>query len=203
MESPLTQLGRIEKEWRGIWSKGRPCVSSLNIEARQGVPITVDAFKAACTSFDIGTAVGTDGIRPRHLLHLPDVSLQILAGILNLSELTGSVPVLGAHVVFLPKPTGGERPIGILPTLCRVCCRCRRHVAQAWERAFQRPYCWAAAERSSEQAVHHQGICVELARASGQHAPGLLKDLAKAYEHVDHGKLAQFAAATGFHGRST
>ena len=38
MESPLTQLGRIEKEWRDIWSKGRPCVSSLNIEARQEEP---------------------------------------------------------------------------------------------------------------------------------------------------------------------
>ena len=94
------------------------------------------------------------------------------------------VPVLGAHVVFLPKPTGGERPIGILPTLYRVWCRCRRHVAQALEKAFQRPYFRAAAERSSEQAVHHQGIRMELARASGQHAAGLLTDLAKAYEHV-------------------
>ena len=32
VESPLAQLGRIEKEWRGIWSKGRPCVSSSNVE---------------------------------------------------------------------------------------------------------------------------------------------------------------------------
>ena len=37
---------------------------------------------------------------------------------------------------------------------------------------------------------------MELARASGQRAAGLLTDLAKAYEHVDHGKLAPFAAAT-------
>ena len=39
---------------------------------------------------------------------------------------------------------------------------------------------------------------MELARASGHHAAGLLTDLAKACEHVDHGKLAQFAVSTGF-----
>ena len=64
---PLAQLRRVEKEWRGIWSKGRPCVSSSNVEVRQEEPITVERLKAACKTFEFGTAVGTDGVRPRHL----------------------------------------------------------------------------------------------------------------------------------------
>ena len=145
IESHIAQLGRFEKEWRATLSNGRPCKSSSNVESPQDAPITLDTAKAACKSFEMGTAVGTDGLRPRHLLHLPNEGLQLLACILNFSELSGLVPVLGANVVFLPKPTGGERPIGILPTLYRVWCRCRRRVAVAWEQAFQCPYFWAAA----------------------------------------------------------
>ena len=83
-------------------------MSSSNVEVRQEEPISLERLLAACKTFEPRTAVGADGIRPRHLLHLPEASLQILVGILNLSELTGMAPVLGAHVVFLPKPTGGE-----------------------------------------------------------------------------------------------
>ena len=84
VESPLAQLGRVEKEWRGIWSKGRPCVSSSNGEVRQEEPISLERLLAACKTFDTGAAVGAGGIRPRHLLHLPEASLKILVGILNL-----------------------------------------------------------------------------------------------------------------------
>ena len=129
---------------------------------------------------------------------LPDVALSALAMLYNFSEAIGIPLVLGADVVFIPKPTGGERPIGILPTLYRLWCRCRRPQATAWEREHDRAYFWASTGRSSSQAVHLQGVRLEEARANKQQAVALLTDLAKAYEYVNHGKLATFAQAKGF-----
>ena len=77
----------------------------------------MDQIRAACKAFEPGTSVGLEGIRPRHLLLLPDAALAALALISRFSELAGILPVAGANVVFLPKPAGGERPIGVLPTL--------------------------------------------------------------------------------------
>ena len=93
--------------------------ASSDVEARHD-PVTVDQIRAACKAFEPGTSVGLGGIRPRRLLLLPDVALATLALIFRFSELAGMLPVAGANVVFLPKPTGGERPIGVLPALYRV-----------------------------------------------------------------------------------
>ena len=130
VESPGSQLHRISKEWKAIWSKG-----SRRAEAPAAAwpssPITVDVIRAAARSFKAHTAVGIDGIRPRHLDLLPDEAINALATLYNLSEAIGVPLVQGADIVFLPKPTGGERPIGILPSLYRLWCRCRRPRALA------------------------------------------------------------------------
>ena len=198
VETAASQLQRIEKEWKAIWSQGSRGITSATAEAWPAVPIAAQMIRAAGRSFKSNTAVGIEGIRPRHVDLLPDKALEALAVLLNYSEMVGLPPVIGASVVFLPKPTGGERPIGILPTLYRLWCRCRRSQATAWEREHDRKYFWAAAGRSSSQAVHLQGVRLEEARAHGQQAVALLTDLAKAYEHVNHEKLAAFAATTGF-----
>ena len=128
IEAPDTQLTRIEKEWKDIWSRDAPN-GKLAPDARRLPPITVEGIRSACKSFPTVTAVGLDRIRPRPLLLLGEAGLELLAALYNFSELSGQVSVLGAHVDFLPKPAGGERPIGILPTLYRVWCRCRRRIA--------------------------------------------------------------------------
>ena len=115
-------------------------------------------------------------MRPRHLLHLDERGLTVLAAILYVSERAGLLPVEGSNIILLPKPTGGERPIGLLPTIYRVWCRCRRPVAAEWERMRDRKYFWAASQRSSEQAVHCQGVRQEHARSQGLASAGLLAD---------------------------
>ena len=181
-----------------MWSRNAPN-GQLVPDDRSLPPITVDDIRRACKSFPATTADGLDRFRPRHLLLLGDTGLELLAALCNLSEISGQVAVLGARVVFfLPTPAGGERPIGTLPTLFRVWCRCRRRIADEWELARQRHYFWAAGGHSSEQSVHHQGLCLEHARATQQHSAALLTDLAKAYADVDHGKLIAFAHANEF-----
>ena len=177
VESPVTQLQRISKEWKTIWSKGARCAEAP-APAWPSTPITSDMIRDAAHSFKAHAAVGIDGIRPRRIALLPEEALQTLAVLYTFSEAIGVPLVQGADIVFLPKPTGGERPIGILPTLYRLWCRCRRSRAQAWERANARKYFWASAGRSSSQAVHLQGVRLEEARAQGMHAVALLTDLA-------------------------
>ena len=160
--------------------------------------ITHDAIVKARKTFPNHTAIGVDALRPRRISMLPTEAIEALAVIFNFSEAAGVLPVEGANIVFLPKPTGGERPIGILPTLYRVWCRCRRPLAHQWESQHARDYFWAAAGRSSSQAVHLQGVRLEAARAEGSSAAALLTDLAKAYEYINHGKLIQFAKAKAF-----
>ena len=160
--------------------------------------LTATQIRKACTSFPPHAAVGTDGLCPRHLALLPDVALDLLARLYSFSETHGTPLHVGANIVFLRKPAGGERPIGILPTLYRVWGRCRRPLADQWESAHHRKYFWAAKGRSSERAVHYQGVRMEHARATGATAAGLLTDLMKACEHVDHAKLLEFAISTRF-----
>ena len=96
-------------------------------------------------------------------------------------------------IFFLPKPGGGERPISLICALLRLWCRCRRKCAREWERMDDRNSLWAAEERSSEEAVHHQGLTMEAAKARGLFCAAVLTDLMKAYEHVLHAKLVAFA----------
>ena len=71
---------------------------------------------------------------------LCDGALGALTNILNLSE--RAVYPLGdlVDIVFLAKPGGGERPIGLMCALYRVWSRCRRKYARAWERHHSRAY---------------------------------------------------------------
>ena len=117
---------------------------------------------------------------------------------MNLAERSGYPLGDLVDVVFLDKPGGGERPIGLLCALCRVWARCRRKYARAWERHHSRDYFWASEDKSSEDAAHYQGVQVDLAKAKGKYCAGLLTDLLKAYEYVQHDKLPTFAQGTGF-----
>ena len=101
-------------------------------------------------------------------------------------------------IVFLPKPGGGERPIGLLCSLMRLWCRCRRGYAREWERANDRDYFWASEARSSEEAVRYQGLQMEAAKARDLFCAGILTDLVRAYEHALRDKLIAFARDTHF-----
>ena len=152
----------------------------------------------AARTFTAHTAVGPVGWRPRGIALLSDQALAPLAGLFSLAEVAAYPRGELVDIVFLPKPGVGERPIGLIATLMRLWCRCRRKYARAWERANDRDYFWAAEARSSEEAVHHQGLTMEAARARGLFCAAVLTDLMKAYEHVLHSKLIAFAKDTQF-----
>ena len=116
--------------------------------------------------------MGPDGWRPQDIGLLSPNALEALATLFNMAEVAAFPLGELIDVVFLPKPGGGERPIGLLCALLRLWYRCRRQYARAWEEANDRFYFWAAEGRSSEEAVRYQGLQVELARARGEFCAG-------------------------------
>ena len=85
--------------------------------------------------------------------------------------------------------------VNVLSGCCARSCDCGADAGGGTRGPGKRPtlYFWAAEGRSSEEAVHFQGLQVELARARGEFCAGVLADLMKAYEHVLRDKLIAFA----------
>jgi hypothetical protein len=72
--------------------------------------------------------LGLDFCRPRDWAGLPYEAYEELAQLLNDMELILSTPVqtLLLLVIFLEKPTGGERPVGLTSGLYRLHCKLRK-----------------------------------------------------------------------------
>ena len=65
-------------------------------------------------------------------MYLCDNNIAVLTAILNLAEVAGYPLGDLVDVVFLDKPGGGERPIGLMCALYRIWSRVRRKYARAW-----------------------------------------------------------------------
>ena len=108
-EPPPERLQRISAEWKAIWAQGHPGMSRASTQAPLTPQLTAYHIRKASASFPPHTAVGIDGLRPRHLALLPDEALDILARLYSFSEALGQPLQMGASIVFLPKPTGGGK----------------------------------------------------------------------------------------------
>ena len=117
----------------GRGSPYEPPTFRLREEDHPG-PIHPWIVRAACRSFPANTGLGVDAIQPRALLRLSDEAIRALCRLLMAIELYGSWPALVRMVlvILLPKPDGGRRPIGLLPTLVRVWMRIRGPVVGKW-----------------------------------------------------------------------
>ena len=194
---------RMMAEWReGPWKCDDPLLDVGSWPAvPQLSPITAEQVSKAVSSFKWGTATATDGWHPRHWGWLPQQGMQALAELLYRLECTACVPAVIANLamVFLPKPMGGYRPIGLLVALLRVWGKVRHDQVMAWELEFaDKSYSWGAKDKSATKAVWKQALAAEYARASGKAAGATLLDLEKAYELVRHVLLKDRLIKTQF-----
>ena len=158
-------------------------------------------LRDTCKKFPHNTASGADGFHPRHFLLLSDECLTLFCALLacmgHLCCLPRKLQLL--MVALLPKPTGGDRPIGIFPTCLRVWTKWLQPLyAGAWEKANPRAFFYGEEDKSCDQAVWIQAATAEAATAMRKHYASSLSDLKKAYENVCHPQLAREAAALGF-----
>ena len=84
--------------------------------------IRAEDIRKAAKTFKAATALGVDGFRPRWLTLLSDELLDAYGQLLGDIESIGIWPnqVMTILIAQLPKPDGGRRPIGLLPTIVRV-----------------------------------------------------------------------------------
>ena len=149
-------------------------------------PISAHDVAKAFRSFPVTTSVGCDSIPLSLVAHLSEPLREAIATILNEIESKGAWPTeLATSLVhFIPQPSGGRRPIGVLPTLVRVWECARKLLAQRWARDSRRHYDWATQGRSAELAAWHQSLIDEAASADGLRIASVFFDLTKAFETI-------------------
>eukprot|EP00973_Karenia_brevis_P085485 11862009-Karenia_brevis.AAC.1 len=155
-------------------------------------------IRRAALSIKQETALSGDYLHPRSVTLLDDAALDDLAEIFLLMEEVGLPPLQMLMLVFIPKPDGGRRPIGLLTGLMRLWGKVRREYARAWEEENARPYFWAGRGRPAADSAHQQALKAEIARAKDLASASTLLDMVKCYERIQHHVVAAAAKRTGF-----
>eukprot|EP00973_Karenia_brevis_P010696 1449737-Karenia_brevis.AAC.1 len=137
----------------------------------------VDDIRKAAAQFKTDTALSGDFIHPKSVTLLDDLALDILGDIFLLLEEAGKLGRSVLTIVFLSKPDGGKRPIGLLPGLLRLWGKVRRGLAKQWEKEHQRPYFWGEARKPAAGSVHLQSLRNEVAKAKGEETASTLLDM--------------------------
>ncbi len=202
-------------EWGGIWlaNEGDACeevrkqvqeiydrADACDFSAVILPPLTGEALRRAALRFRSDTAVGVDGIRPRHIARLSPPALDALAHLLALFERQRQWADTLREVIEVSrtKKSGGGRLVGLGASLYRLWARTRfEHVRAVMEQRVERPYLPAAPGKGAVRAVFDMSLTVEAARASGHVAATTGYDLKKYYEHITVAELARGAKRFG------
>jgi hypothetical protein len=199
--SGQTEVDRLGKEWGVEWdvdgiSPALPWPADIRQADAPLASMTVEIVRAAARTFPIGTGLGWDKLHPRAVARCSDEALMALVRIFVLAELLGQWPQLVGLVLvcLIPKPGGGRRPIGLLPSMVRLWMRIRLDVARSWQTAYDRPFFYAGPKKGAKVASWKQAARAELAATGNfmEWACGLL-DLVKAFERVPHDWLVRQA----------
>jgi len=135
------------------------------------------------------------------VLRYPDGALAALGRLLGLAEQFGLWPssLQGVFIGLLPKPQGGWRPIGLLPSITRWWMRARLDEVRRWQARHERPFFYASSGKAADVAAWKQAARSELAASrSGLAYACLMLDMVKAFERVPHDWLVVQAVRYGY-----
>ena len=98
-------------------------------------PITVDDVDRGIKELKSNTALGLDQWEVAWLKAMPPEAKESLATLLNMVEACGSWPthILANTIILMGKPTGGSRPIALMPMLYRIWTKARKKQIQEWD----------------------------------------------------------------------
>jgi len=158
----------------------------------------VSEIRATSSSFPRATTGGAcDTFHPRHFAQLSDPLLVVMAKMFKLILQLWHFPRLVASllVVLIPKPAGGDRPIGLFAAFFRVWTKWMHfRYVKPWSAGLPRKYWFGEKDRACETCVWIQAATAEYAAYKDglSYACGLL-DLEKAYENIKHRNLVREA----------
>ena len=195
--APLSAQARAEAtrlKWlRGPWSHAGPGLTAADWGRLPELrPLSARQLRKAAFTFSPGSAAGMDSWHPREYGHLSDGCLEVLSGLIALMEKWAVLPeeMLLQAIVFLGKPDGGYRPIGLLASLVRLRGAARRPEVRAWEQGkASQAFFWGSGGRGAEECIWDQAVEAEYALSTGKEASAVLLDLVKAYELFRHDVL--------------
>ena len=163
---------------------------------------SVEQFRVLVRSYRWNTAVGADHWQPRVLGLLPDYLIQSLLDLAKFMLLSGRMPhqIALLIVVLIPKSEGGQRPIGIFPTVLRLVDRWFRwqYGADWLSKQEVGGGFYGCKGRTVEDAVWRQALLGEWSAAVGRCSASYLLDIRKAFEHIRHSDLWDVARRRGF-----
>jgi hypothetical protein len=163
-------------------------------------PTNVDLVLTVIQKAPAKAGLGLDSWRPRDWEYPPKPMQEELTSILEEIDtgLCWPSQVLQVLLAFIPKPTGGERPIALTAGLYRLFCKIRKPAVAKWEEA--KAGFWDAAVKGSEalrtaigRAVKNE-VCVELNKPAVQ----ICWDMEKFYDTIEPGPVAKEGRKLGY-----
>ncbi|CAK0805455.1 unnamed protein product, partial [Prorocentrum cordatum] len=203
-EGSAALVDREMKPWIDIWNYHGLTSMVLPSDAHTWdalPPLQLHDVHDVLRSFPWRTGVGQPGIPPRALEDLSDDALHVMIAVFHKCEepLVWPSGRLINTMVRLPKPEGGCRLLGLMPTLVRVWGRARRPITKAWEPAHPSSLVWGTGPgRSSSGSACELNLAKEQARLGGWDSAQAALDLWKAYEMVAPEAQLVEARALGF-----
>jgi hypothetical protein len=138
-----------EPDWPS-WLEELRQEALLQVSESDRDPITSDQVLKCIQKAPAKAGLGLDSWRPRDWEHLPVEMLESLTSILQDIDtgLCWPSQVLQVLLAFIPKPTGGERPIALTAGLYRLFFKIRKPAVAKWEEA--KAGFWDSAVKGSE-----------------------------------------------------
>ena len=201
------------RRWNGLWSAVGTELETyfaeldevwrLLIMAIQGeeLPkVTLQAFHEALYTFANGTGLGSDRTSPAMIKALPLEAKEELVALFNAIQDCAAWPWQWLHVVvaLIPKPQGGERPIGLLPFLMRVFFRVHRDGTRRWVDATAGSWDTAIRNSSALRAALLRALDIESAMSEEQAFALILLDIEKFYDSVPLALLVKAGLQLGY-----
>ena len=185
--SPLRHDEAHPREWQYPWTLD---------------PIFPEKIFNACKGFPTSTGLGWDNFHLKLAKYLDAGFVERMAQIFSSWEQNPVCENMWVTIcVFIPKPDGGTRPIGLLPFWARIWSRCRSPYVKQWEASVDSKFFWGKdAATSCDKAAYLHNMLSVFARRRGLTAVTVFYDIRKFYENVSHSELRSAADHFGFDG---
>jgi len=201
---PVEAAAHKAAKWKQVWQacdgdtldRDAPWFQAPTAEELAELPeLTAEDLRGVGRGFKQRTGIGADALQPCSFALLSEEGRIAFLRMFSLIESTGMWPRRLSHVWYflIPKPGGGLRPIGLLPSTVRIWERLRRPVMHQWMQSQARDYDWAAVGKTAEAATWHQlvlseGVDVSTDSWDAPAVATVLLDLVKCFEKVqlDH-----------------
>ena len=208
--SPLEALEFKSREWAARWDSGEDEKYMLTEELKDlrneaklleytGDEYDIGNVKAAIKVIKEDRALGVDIWSPKEWRQLSDERLEGLVTVLKEIDRKVSMPIqaLTNIISLIPKPTGGDRPIGLTSMIYVLWSTLKGNAFKHWDEGRQRFWDDAVKGSSALKAALQRRLLDEVTILEGGVVVGLYWDIEKFFDSINIRKLIVLAREQG------